>query len=218
MTVTIIDYGSGNLLSVSRALAHCGANCVVTGDPDAIATASALVLPGVGAFRDGMEGLASSGLIEPILTHARAGRPLLGICLGMQMLASSSEEFGDHHGLDLIPGRVRAIPIRAMSGVTRKTPFIGWARLHRPDGVDWTDSPLEPCTADDSIYLVHSFHLEPKHSKDLLATYEFHGDPITAAVRHGNITGVQFHPEKSGKVGLQILKKFVAQVELAARP
>lgn len=215
MMVTIIDYGSGNLLSVSRALEHCGANCVVTGDPDVIATASALVLPGVGAFRDGMEGLASSGLIEPILTHARAGRPFLGICLGMQMLASSSEEFGDHHGLNLIPGRVRAIPTRAASGATRKTPFIGWARLHRPSGADWAGSPLESCAEEDSIYLVHSFHFEPTHSKDLLATYEFHGDPITAAVRHGNITGLQFHPEKSGKVGLAMLKRFVEHVKLA---
>ncbi len=210
MTITIIDYGSGNLLSVSRALEHCGADCRTSSDPAVVAASSALVLPGVGAFRDGMDGLASTGMIEPILAHARAGRPLLGICLGMQMLSSSSEEFGSHQGLGLIPGKVRAIPKFNAAGVPRKTPFIGWAQLERAPGASWDDSALHPIEAGESVYLVHSYHLEPDAPSDLLATYRFHGDPITAAVRRGSITGLQFHPEKSSRVGLRILREFVA--------
>jgi imidazole glycerol-phosphate synthase subunit HisH len=209
MTITIIDYGSGNLLSVSRALEHCGATCQTSGDPAVIAASAALVLPGVGAFRHGMEGLAANGLIEPILAHAYAGRPLLGICLGMQMLASSSEEFGSHQGLGLIPGKVREIASHSAAGVPRKTPFIGWASIDRPKDMSWEGTPLQHVENGESVYLVHSYHLEPKDPSDLLATYNFDGDPITAAVRRGNITGLQFHPEKSGRVGLCILREFV---------
>lgn len=209
MTITIIDYGSGNLLSVSRALEHCGATCHTSGDPAVIAASAALVLPGVGAFRHGMEGLAANGLIEPILAHARAGRPLLGICLGMQMLASSSEEFGSHQGLGLIPGKVREIASHSAAGVPRKTPFIGWASLDRPPSVSWEGSPLRTIDVSESVYLVHSYHLEPDEPTDLLATYSFHGDQITAAVRRDNVTGLQFHPEKSSLVGLRILSEFV---------
>lgn len=209
MTITIIDYGSGNLLSVSRALEHCGATCHISGDPAVIAAAEALVLPGVGAFRDGMEGLAGNGLIAPILAHARAGRPLLGICLGMQMLASSSEEFGSHRGLGLIPGKVREIAKYGVAGMPRKTPFIGWASIDRPSSVSWEGSPLRPMKVGESVYLVHSYHLEPDEPADLLATYSFSGDQITAAVRRDNVTGLQFHPEKSGQVGLSILHEFL---------
>lgn len=215
MIITIIDYGSGNLLSVSRALEHCGATCQISGDPAVIAASAALVLPGVGAFRDGMEGLAANGLIEPILAHAHEGRPLLGICLGMQMLASSSEEFGSHQGLGLIPGRVREITKRSAAGVPPKTPFIGWASLERPLGMSWDDSPLRPVESGKSVYLVHSYHLEPDQPADLLATYRFHGDQITAAVRRNNITGLQFHPEKSGQLGLSILREFLILSDLA---
>lgn len=209
MTITIIDYGSGNLLSVSRALEQCGATCQTSGDPAVIAASAALVLPGVGAFRHGMEGLAANGLIEPILAHARAGRPLLGICLGMQMLASSSEEFGSHQGLGLIPGKVREIASHSAVGVPRKTPFIGWASLDRPPNVSWEGSPLRTIEVGESVYLVHSYHLEPDEPTVLLATYSFHGDQITAAVRRDNVTGLQFHPEKSSLVGLRILSEFV---------
>jgi glutamine amidotransferase len=209
MTITIIDYGSGNLLSVSRALEYCGATCHTSGDPAEIASSAALVLPGVGAFRHGMEGLAANGLIEPILAHARAGRPLLGICLGMQMLASSSEEFGSHQGLGLIPGKVREITSYNTQGLPRKIPFIGWASLDRPPSVSWVGSPLQTIEVGESVYLVHSYHLEPDEPTDLLATYSLHGDQITAAVRRDNVSGLQFHPEKSSLVGLRILREFI---------
>jgi glutamine amidotransferase len=209
MIVTIIDYGSGNLLSVSRALEHCGASCQISGDPAVISAADALVLPGVGAFRDGMEGLAGRGLIDPILTHANAERPLLGICLGMQMLASSSEEFGSHRGLSLIPGKVRAIPKYSQAGNSRRTPFIGWARLDQTSNVTWTGSPLRSIKEGESVYLVHSYSFAPEDPNHLLATYTFYGDHITAAVRRDNIIGLQFHPEKSGQVGLRVLHEFI---------
>jgi len=209
MTITIIDSGSGNLLSVSRALEQSGATFRTSSDPDVIASSAALVLPGVGAFRQGMEGLAANGLIEPLLAHAHAGRPLLGICLGMQMLADSSEEFGRHQGLGLIQGKVRKIERHNASGVPRKTPFIGWASIDRPDGTPWDGTLLKPVEAGESVYFVHSYQMEPKDRLDLLATYNLNGDPITAAIRRGNITGLQFHPEKSGSVGLRIIREFV---------
>lgn len=213
MTITIIDYGSGNLLSVRRALEYCGAACQISGDPDVIAGSEALVLPGVGAFKHGMEGLAVNGLIEPLLAHANAGRPLLGICLGMQMLASNSEEFGLHSGLGLIPGKVRKIDSYSSTGFSRKTPCIGWANLEQPKYVSWDDTPLQIDENDKSVYFVHSYHFVPNEPLDLLATYSLDGDPITAAVHRGNITGLQFHPEKSGQVGLKIIHNFLSIVK-----
>jgi glutamine amidotransferase len=209
--VTVIDYGSGNLLSVARAFEHCGVEVLISGDPQIIAQAERLVLPGVGAFADGMAGLESRGLTAVIKAFADSGRPLLGICLGMQMLASSSEEFGAHVGLDLIPGRVIAIPNFATDGTAIKVPFIGWTPVHveRP-GVLRCEH-LVPDASTDAVYLVHSYHLLPVNPDHLLASYSFGGHDITAAVSRKNITGLQFHPEKSGEVGLSILKKFVSQ-------
>jgi glutamine amidotransferase len=127
----------------------------------------------------------------------------------MQMLASTSEEFGSHQGLGLISGNVRKIKSYSAAGVPRKVPYIGWANLDRSKNVTWEDTPLQLIENSKSVYLVHSYHLVPNDPLDLLATYTFDGDPITAAVHRGNITGLQFHPEKSGKVGLNILREFV---------
>jgi glutamine amidotransferase len=209
--VTIVDYGVGNLFSVRRAVETCGATeAVVSGRAEDIARAERLILPGVGAFRDGMRGLHERGLIEPIADYARSGRPLLGICLGMQMLADESEEFGRHEGLGLVPGKVVAIPRTGTDGARLKVPFIGWVPLALPDREAIAASPLRGLAASEAVYLVHSFHFVPDRRADLLATYEFGGHPITAAVRHGNIIGFQFHPEKSGRVGLAIMKSFLA--------
>jgi len=209
MTITIIDYGSGNMLSVLRAFEQCGAVCQISNDPTIVAESDALVLPGVGAFRDGMEGLSANGLIEPIKIHALAGRPLLGICLGMQMLANYSEEFGTYPGLGLIPGKVSKLSSNNTAGTQRKIPFIGWASIDCPSNGSWRGTPLQSVETGESIYLVHSYHFEQYEASDLLATYNLHGDIITAAVRRTNITGLQFHPEKSGPVGLKILREFV---------
>jgi glutamine amidotransferase len=206
--VHVVDYGVGNLYSVSRAVEHAGGEVRLTDDLAEIASADRLILPGVGAFRDGMAGLAARGLDEAVRAFAATGRPLLGICLGMQMLASESLEFGTHPGLDLIPGRVVPVPRLGADGNPHKIPFIGWAALEpmRPDG--FADTPLSQVEGD-SIYLVHSFHLEPDEASDLLAVYRYDGLPVTAAVRRDNIFGCQFHPEKSGPTGLGIIRKFL---------
>ncbi|MEO8310835.1 MAG: imidazole glycerol phosphate synthase subunit HisH [Caldimonas sp.] len=215
--VTVVDYGVGNLFSVQRALESCGVSDVlVSARAEDIARADRLILPGVGAFRDGMRGLRDRNLVEPIVDYARSGRPLLGICLGMQMLARESEEFGRHEGLDLIPGQVRAIPRLDADGKRLKVPFIGWTPITLASPSAAAGSCLAGLGAGDAVYLVHSFHFVPDDPAHMLATYRFGAGDVTAAVRRDNITGFQFHPEKSGKVGLDILRTFVATDTAAA--
>lgn len=210
-TVTIIDYGVGNLLSVTRAFEHCGATVTLAHDAADIERAGHLVLPGVGAFADGMLGLRERGLIEPIRRYATSGRPLLGICLGMQMLASVSEEFGEHEGLGLIPGRVRAISRVAVDGSPLKTPHIGWSPLLRPAQADWTATILETTAPESSVYLVHSLAVEPEDPTHLLSDCLYGGHRIATVIRRDAIYGCQFHPEKSGPVGLRIVDGFLGQ-------
>jgi glutamine amidotransferase len=209
--IIVVDYGVGNLYSVRRAVEHCGcSDVVVSSAAQEIENADRLILPGVGAFADGMRELRERGLIGPIISFARSGRPLLGICLGMQMLATESEEFGDHAGLDLIPGRVVAIPRVSTDGSRMKVPFIGWTPVSVASPQAAAGSCLESHDTDKSVYLVHSFHVQTENPAHRLATYAFGGHEITAAIRKDNITGFQFHPEKSGTVGLDIMRKFVA--------
>lgn len=211
MKVTIVDYGMGNLYSVQRAIEVCGASDVSLGcTPKDLEAADRLILPGVGAFRDGMQGLRDASLVEPIRSFAASGRPILGICLGAQMLASSSEEFGINEGLGLIPGKVSKIPARS-PGKDRKLPFIGWASLDAAPGKNgFGDTCLKRCGPSDSVYLVHSYHVNVDEVADMLATYDYDGVTVTAAFKRANIVGVQFHPEKSSAVGLRILSDFLA--------
>jgi glutamine amidotransferase len=206
MNVAIVDYGIGNLFSVRRAFEQCGAEVAVSDDPKVILSAPRLVLPGVGAFADGMRGLAARGLDEVVKEFARSGRPLLGICLGMQMLATMSEEFGEHAGLDLIPGRVACIPRVDSDGKPYKVPHVGWDDLQSKQ--PWTGSILEQLTPGDAVYLVHSYAVRPDDDRHRLAYCVYNGAEISAAIRKDNVYGVQFHPEKSGKVGLKIISSF----------
>lgn len=209
--VTIVDYGIGNLYSVQRALETCGARVLLSADPQVIENASRLVLPGVGAFEDGMKGLRERGLVEPLRRHAASGRPLLGICLGMQMLASASEEFGLHEGLGIVPGRVRAVPAHTTEGRPHKIPHIGWTGLLRPQhGASWEGSPLEGSAAGTAVYLVHSFAVVPDDDSHRLADCDYGGHRLCAALRKGKVFGAQFHPEKSGPAGLAMLTRFLA--------
>lgn len=209
--VVVVDYGVGNLYSVQRAVEHCGCrDVVVSSGAQDIESADRLILPGVGAFADGMRELRDRGLVEPLIRYARSGRPLLGICLGMQMLATESQEFGDHAGLDLIGGRVIAIPRQSTDGSRMKVPFIGWTPISVASAQAAAGSCLASHGANDAVYLVHSFHVQTNNPAHRLATYDFGGHEITAAIRRDNITGFQFHPEKSGTVGLDIMRKFVA--------
>lgn len=208
-SVTLIDYGVGNLLSVARAFEYCGAKVFLTDDPEEIDRAERLVLPGVGAFADGMQGLRDRDLVAPISRYAKKGRPLLGICLGMQMLTTMSEEFGEHHGLDLIPGRVRAIPRIATDGTKLKTPHIGWSALHRTELSNWENSLLADTEPGTSVYLVHSFAVEPDDYRHLLSDCVYGGHRIATTIRRGSVIGCQFHPEKSGPAGLRMLAAFL---------
>lgn len=201
----VVDYGMGNLGSVLRALAACGAEPKLTSAPGEIERAPRLILPGVGAFGDGMEELRRRRLVEPIRAFARSGRPFLGICLGMQMMFTTGEEFGVVPGLALIEGSVQAIPRDG-----RKVPHIGWNRITPagPNGL-WHGTILDGLGADASAYFVHSYAAVPADHARLLASCDYDGCRIAAVVRSGALYGCQFHPEKSGPAGLHILRNFL---------
>ncbi len=167
------------------------------------------MLPGVGAFAEGMRGLHERGLVEPLRRFAASGRPLLGICLGMQLLATTSEEFGEHEGLQIIPGRVQPIPDYSIEGQRLRVPSVGWRELVRPEHRDWSDTPLRAVNGDSEVYLVHSFHVVPQCQSHRLAHYVHGGHQITAAIKADSVIGFQFHPEKSGELGLSILREFL---------
>lgn len=204
---TVIDYGMGNLLSVTRALEHCGAQVALAQTPQEIEKAARLVLPGVGAFGDGMAELHQRRLVDAIRRYAAGGRPLLGICLGMQMLLDGSDEFGATEGLGLVPGWVRQLPVQP--GI--KLPNIGWCPVCPPAGVDWQGTLLTDVPSGHEMYFVHSFHADPKESGDRLAETPYGGFSYCSVVRRANVTGCQFHPEKSGETGLDILRTFLKQ-------
>ena len=212
-TVTIIDYGIGNLRSVCRAFEHLGVKVTQTDSPQAIEESERLVLPGVGAFADGMEGLRSAGLIEPIQRYAATGRPFLGICLGMQMMMEMGEEFGEHKGLGLIAGRVVRIPSVTVGGNSLRVPQVGWNCLHIPEGHGpnwWSGTILDGINVKDAVYFVHSFAPIPVDKECRLADCIYGGHAIVAVIRKKNLYGCQFHPEKSGQVGLKILERFLS--------
>jgi glutamine amidotransferase len=208
--VVVVDYGMGNLFSVQRALEAAGAEVTISSDAGVIVDAAKLILPGVGAFAGGMAELRERGLIEPLVQYARSGRPLLGICLGMQMLADASEEFGEGEGLHLIPGRVLAVPARATDGAALKIPNIGWRSLQPSPGANWSQTPLAATAPGTSVYLVHSFHFVPDDPRHVIAYCTYGGHRVTIGVAARNIVGFQFHPEKSGPAGLAILEQFLA--------
>ena len=208
--VAIIDYGVGNLLSVKRGFEYCDAVVKVTADLDIIKKASRVVLPGVGAFSDGMTALNHLGISDTILDIAAKGIPLLGICLGMQMLLDESEEFGFSKGLGLISGKVIPVPSLTVENEQQKIPHIGWGALKIPDNrKTWKGSLFSNINEDESVYFVHSFMASPNKSTYRLANCLYGGHPIAAAIEKDNIFGCQFHPEKSGEVGLNILKNFL---------
>jgi glutamine amidotransferase len=213
--VAVIDYGVGNLLSVSRALEHCGAKVAVTSDPKSLLSAGRVVLPGVGAFADGMAALSANGLDSVVRQIAAKGTPLLGICLGMQMLFDVSEEFGATTGLGLIPGRVEAIPVTTSTGEIQKVPHIGWNELVLPNQNEtWRGGLLNDISPGEAVYFVHSFMAVPASTSDRLADCIYGGIQISAVVQRDNVVGCQFHPEKSGLVGLTVLRGFIAQRNL----
>ena len=199
--IAIIDYGVGNLCSLKSTLESCGIEAVVTGDPDEIRAADRIILPGVGAFEDAIAKLRTDGLDQVGVEQAQTGNPLMGICLGMQLLFDVSHEFGLHQGLGLIPGDCVSIAEVIPDGY--KIPHVGWNALHFTPKY----SPIFKYVEEgDSVYFVHSFYCT-NCDRDVTAYTEY-GANLTASVRRGNVFGCQFHPEKSGPVGMKILKAF----------
>jgi glutamine amidotransferase len=208
--VVVIDYGVGNLLSVRRGLEHCGAQVTVTADPEVILGTAHVVLPGVGAFADGMAELRKPGLDQVVRQVAASGKPLLGICLGMQMLLDESTEFGITKGLGLIPGKVIAVPRNGADGKPHKIPHIGWnALLPSPGCENWNCGLLQDIDSGDAVYFVHSFMASPLDPAHRVADCLYDGIRVAAVIARDNVMGCQFHPEKSGEVGLNILRRFL---------
>lgn len=195
--IAIIDYGMGNLHSVSKAVERLGYEAHVTSNPEEIMAARGAILPGVGAFGDAMDNLRETGLKQTVLQYAASGKPLLGICLGMQLLFAESEEHGRHEGLSLLPGKV--IRFRG----PYKVPHMGWNKLsfRKP-------SPLLEGLEEGYVYFVHSYHAIPEKTADLLATTDYY-QAVTAIVGRDNVYGMQFHPEKSGELGMRLLERFL---------
>lgn len=199
--IAIVDYGVGNLFSLKSSLIAIGADAVVTADPQLLRSADKIILPGVGAFGDAAKKLTDSGLADVLIEEAKAGKPLLGICLGMQLLFEVGYEYGTHRGLGLIPGEIR--PIAEVIPAGLKIPHIGWNALSFPG----EKSPLFRYIKEgDHVYFVHSYYAA-NCGDAVIATAEY-GAPLTAAAQRGNVFGCQFHPEKSGEVGLNILRAF----------
>ena len=204
--IAIVDYGLGNLFNVERALAVCGAAPVITDDDRDIDTADAVVLPGVGAFAEGMRNLERRGLTQVVKAQAASGKPVLGICLGMQLLMDESEEFGTWPGLGLIPGRVVPFP-----AITRgmKVPQIGWNSIEPRDGAMWSETILDGIEPGSHLYFVHSYCVVTEDAASTLAETEYGGMRFSAVAVTGNVMGCQFHPEKSSEAGLRLLRNFV---------
>jgi glutamine amidotransferase len=203
--ITIIDYEMGNLRSVEKAFEKLGFDARVSNNPDDLLTTDKVVLPGVGAFKDCITNLRDGGFVEPLLQHVEAGKPLLGICVGMQMLFDESEEFGRHKGLGLIPGKVTRFPAGMEErGERLKVPHMGWntIQIQRP-------APLFKDTAEGSyVYFVHSYYCAADNPDDVAASCRYGDIVFTAAIWRDNLMATQFHPEKSQDVGLKIFENF----------
>jgi glutamine amidotransferase len=206
--VVILDYGIGNIKSISNAIIEIGAIPILTNDPNVILSADACILPGVGAFQKGMSNLQSSNLISVIYDFVKTGKPFLGICLGMQLLFDESHEFGISQGLGLINGSVKKMKLHPNS--KDKLPHVSWNELYEPKFGRWLGSLLENTELNSDVYFVHSFAATPINEEEILALTNYGEQAICAAVKKNNITGVQFHPEKSGISGLKMLAKYLS--------
>ena len=207
MKLVVVDYESGNLRSVSRALESCGVTPLVSGDPGELDNADAVVLPGVGSGPAAMTALRQRGLVEPLREYADSGRPFLGICLGLQLLLDWTDEEGGAPCLGIVPGKVKRLP-ESSGGPGLKIPHMGW------NSVAISDRHPSLCGIDSGsyFYFVHSFYAEPSDSDGILGATEY-GLPFCSVYARGNIVATQFHPEKSGPVGLRIYRNFVAMAD-----
>jgi glutamine amidotransferase len=223
--VVIVDYGMGNLFSVQRACHAAGiASATITDDARRIGRAQGLLLPGVGAFGDAMRVLGERNLVDPIREFARSGRPVMGICLGMQLMLSESTEFGRHAGLDLVPGTVVRLSEAHTADRALKVPQVGWNQIHGPARFLSTfehgpaavvGTPLESLADGAYMYFVHSYCVCPQEAEVVLSTTEYGGVRFCSSLLRGNLFATQFHPERSGKEGIRVYRGFLRMIQAA---
>jgi glutamine amidotransferase len=208
-SVAIVDYGLGNLFSIQQACRTAGIRAIITGARADIERADAVILPGMGAFGDAMATLRRLGLVEALRESAASGKPLLGVCLGVQLLMSVSYEFGRHEGLDVIPGEVVPLAATGASGQRLKIPQVGWNRIHPKPGAtteSWAGTPLEGVRDGQFMYFVHSYVVVPEDPSVILSTTTYGSAAFCSSVRSRNVFACQFHPERSGHRGLDVYR------------
>jgi len=211
--IVIIDYELGNLFSVRQALENIGTEVIISKDPAELAAADAAVLPGVGAYADAMKNLENAGLVKAIHRHIDEGKPFMGVCLGLQLLFSSSDEFGGSTGLNIFPGLVKKFETIDNVGEKVRVPQIAWNQVEKGE-VDWKNTPLESLEEKEHMYFVHSFYVEPKDSSIVLSRTNYGHKEYTSSVLKNNIFACQFHPEKSAEKGLTIYRNWAVQNNL----
>ncbi|MES1159253.1 MAG: imidazole glycerol phosphate synthase subunit HisH [Bacteroidota bacterium] len=208
--IIIIDYELGNLFSVKHAFERLGYETVITNDKQLVAGAQRLVLPGVGAFADAMNNLRKFDLVEPIKDFIASGKPFLGVCLGLQLLFTESEEFVNEKGLNIIEGSVKKFP-PVISGKKVKVPQIAWNKVRHPDGRDWQNTPLKEVQEHEYMYFVHSFYVQPDNNKDAITVTNYEEMKYCSGILRDNVFATQFHPEKSALPGLSIFRNWAIQ-------
>jgi len=206
--VVIIDYQLGNLFSVQQACAYLGHPAIISSRPEDLLQSDYAILPGVGAFADAMENLNNFGLTGAIHEYVAKGKPLMGVCLGLQLLLTESDEFGSTKGLNLLPGTVKKFPVQTLAGDTFKVPQIQWNTIQEPAPAKWKDTPLQCCRPGDFMYFVHSYYAVPANKQCVLTTTTYGMQEYCSAVISDNIFATQFHPEKSGLYGVDIYKEW----------
>ncbi len=211
--IAIVDYGLGNLFSIQQACKSAGLSNTITADPTTILKADGLILPGVGAFGNAMEYLHTKQLTTCLLAFAKSGKPFLGICLGMQLLFNESEEFGTHKGLGIVDGTVLKFKSSDPAGKKVKVPQIQWNQIFHGNPDLWSRSALKKCKSGTYMHFVHSFYVEAKNESEILAYSEYGGIKYTSAIKKDNITGLQFHPEKSGIHGIEIYREWALTIK-----
>ena len=209
--VIIVDYELGNLFSVKHACNHVGLETVVSSDPKRIEMAKAIILPGVGAFGDAMNNLAKLDLISPVKDFIASGKPFLGVCLGMQLLFEESEEFGTKNGLGVVQGIIKKFP-NEFENKKMRIPQIAWNHIEKPKNTDWKETPLQGIKDKEFMYFVHSFYALPSNKEDILTTTHYNDFEYCSAIKKKNMFAMQFHPEKSGSMGLEIYKNWYSQI------
>jgi glutamine amidotransferase len=211
--VIIIDYESSNLFSVQQACRHVGVEAQISRNREDILGADGVILPGVGAFGDAMNNLTRLDLVEPIRDVIRAGVPFMGVCLGMQLLFTESEEFGNNKGLNIIEGRIRRFPTSSSSKERIRIPQISWNRIHEPVPDRWKQTPLSGLAEGEFMYFVHSYYADPDDKAHVLSSTNYDGITYCSSVQKTNVFATQFHPEKSAATGLLIYKNWAKALE-----